>query len=103
MKLKRELKKFASCCAYCGKDLIKYSDKTIDHIVPLSKGGKGRLSNIVCACESCNNLKSDTDLKDWFSQNMDRKAWLMVYLLKMRNFKENYMELIFKKVGKVTK
>lgn len=41
-------------CYYCGK----YGN-TVDHIIPLSKGGKTSLENLVCACEKCNDLKKD--------------------------------------------
>lgn len=29
----------------------------MDHIVPLSRGGKSRKGNIVAACKDCNNKK----------------------------------------------
>ena len=45
-------------CQYCYK---KFSDKklTIDHVVPLSKGGKHEWTNVVTACSVCNNRKGD--------------------------------------------
>lgn len=43
-------------CAICGKQ-ITFNDFTIDHIVPLSRGGKNEISNFQCACEECNKLK----------------------------------------------
>ncbi len=40
-------------CAYCGsKDNL-----TIDHIIPLSRGGTNREDNLQCLCRDCNNLK----------------------------------------------
>ena len=32
---------------------------TVDHIVPLSRGGKWELSNLITACEPCNKKKAD--------------------------------------------
>ena len=32
----------------------------IDHIVPLSKGGKHSWGNVALACRGCNYMKSDT-------------------------------------------
>ena len=46
-------------CHYCGKKLFN-SDATVDHLVPLSRGGE-RLdaNNLVAACRSCNSSKKD--------------------------------------------
>lgn len=45
-------------CAYCGQHRnIKYM--TVDHIIPLSKGGTDSLENLQCTCKLCNRLKSD--------------------------------------------
>lgn len=43
-------------CYYCEK---KYSPKeiTMDHIVPLIRGGKSTKGNVVPACKDCNNKK----------------------------------------------
>ncbi|AEF18479.1 MULTISPECIES: HNH endonuclease [unclassified Hydrogenobaculum] len=45
-------------CGYCGK-VCDDSEITVDHIVPVSKGGKWTWDNLVTACESCNAKKSD--------------------------------------------
>ena len=43
-------------CQYCGKK--KRKDKlTIDHVIPLSKGGAHGPENIVTACRPCNSRK----------------------------------------------
>lgn len=41
-------------CQYCG---IKDSKLTIDHIIPLSRGGKTNWENCVASCKKCNNMK----------------------------------------------
>jgi|SRR5215207_5254709 len=41
-------------CAYC----LTASGDTMDHVVPLSRGGIHHISNIVPACSSCNKHKS---------------------------------------------
>jgi len=43
-------------CQYCSKDLTA-KECTIDHVLPVSKGGKTTWHNVVTACYSCNNIK----------------------------------------------
>ena len=49
-------------CYYCG---IKHDKLTIDHVVPISKGGDNSLCNIVPACITCNRLKGSKSLVEW--------------------------------------
>jgi 5-methylcytosine-specific restriction endonuclease McrA len=46
-------------CTYCGSPATKGNDLTIDHIVPLSRGGTNRRENLTVACFKCNRAKSD--------------------------------------------
>lgn len=50
-------------CQYCGK---KSPDVVleVDHITPVSKGGKNEIMNLVTACFDCNRGKSNIKLKD---------------------------------------
>lgn len=43
-------------CAYCGMKTPE-EDRTADHVIPLSKGGKHSASNMVMACHQCNSTK----------------------------------------------
>ena len=43
-------------CYYCGNN-VGANNLTMDHIVPLSRGGKSKKGNIVPACKECNNKK----------------------------------------------
>lgn len=49
------------CCKYC-KNPCK---PTIDHVVPISRGGKDEASNVVVACSSCNSSKCDHLIHEW--------------------------------------
>ncbi|MBN1260486.1 MAG: HNH endonuclease [Anaerolineae bacterium] len=54
-------------CGYCGLkpgdkqrgQVMKPGDFTIDHILPVSRGGKSTWGNTVCACPVCNQRKAD--------------------------------------------
>jgi len=43
-------------CHYCGQK-VGSKNLTMDHVVPLSRGGRSRKGNIVPACKACNNKK----------------------------------------------
>lgn len=43
------------CCQYCGQE----DATTVDHIVPISKGGTDEPDNLVAACTRCNYSKND--------------------------------------------
>ena len=45
-------------CQYCGTGLT-LKKATIDHVLPLSKGGKTNFDNIVAACPPCNAGKGN--------------------------------------------
>lgn len=42
-------------CQYCGS----HKHLTLDHVIPVSKGGLHTWDNVVTACEQCNQRKSD--------------------------------------------
>jgi 5-methylcytosine-specific restriction protein A len=43
-------------CHYCHRQVGR-EQLTMDHVVPLSRGGKSKKGNIVSACKECNNKK----------------------------------------------
>ena len=60
----RVLEKCKGRCAYCGEPLI-WARWQIDHVVPLHKGGKDELENMIPSCASCNHYKSTLDLEQF--------------------------------------
>ena len=44
------------CCHYCGGNFAP-EDMTMDHLVPVSRGGKASRNNVVPACKDCNSRK----------------------------------------------
>ena len=65
-------------CAHCGKTLDFRKDFTVDHVIPLSKGGRNDISNYVPLCGDCNKAKSNFvyDPRDYYKflpkQELDR-------------------------------
>ena len=58
------LEKWNRTCAYCGAKNVQLE---VEHIVPKSKGGSNRESNLAIACVPCNQAKSNLDIKDFLS------------------------------------
>ncbi|MEO5350687.1 MAG: RNA-guided endonuclease IscB [Magnetococcus sp. YQC-3] len=56
------LEKFDRTCVYCNAKNIPLQ---VEHVIPKSKGGTNRLSNLVISCIKCNQSKSNLDLKDF--------------------------------------
>lgn len=46
----------AGICYYCHRRVGR-ENLTMDHLVPLSRGGKSKKGNLVAACKQCNNKK----------------------------------------------
>ncbi|MGN1360204.1 MAG: HNH endonuclease [Kiritimatiellia bacterium] len=47
----------AGVCHYCGKK-VGAEHLTMDHVVPVARGGRSVRSNVVPACEACNKSKA---------------------------------------------
>lgn len=55
------LRQYRGCCAYCGVDGVM----TMDHVIPLSRGGRHTVGNVVPACGPCNGSKFNKFLAEW--------------------------------------
>jgi 5-methylcytosine-specific restriction endonuclease McrA len=64
------LEKWGRQCVYCGVQDVPLQ---VEHIVPKSKGGSNRVSNLTVACCNCNQTKGNRDLEDFLC---DRPEWL---------------------------
>jgi hypothetical protein len=57
------------CCVYCGRRCQcspgEPNNMTLDHVVPLSRGGTNDRWNIVPACPECNQAKDSQELSTW--------------------------------------
>lgn len=58
----KELNKlYSSACVYCGSE----DGIQMDHVVPLSRGGRHSIGNLVPACSKCNLSKGNKYLAEW--------------------------------------
>ena len=53
------LEKSNGRCAHCGAPISLSEDFTVEHVIPLSKGGTNDISNLVGLCSKCNKEKSN--------------------------------------------
>lgn len=57
------LNKYNGICAHCGEQVNLIHDHpksaTIDHVVPLSRGGLDVISNMQLLCYECNQMKGN--------------------------------------------
>lgn len=67
-------------CAICGKP-VKFKEMTVDHRVPLTKGGTNDLGNLQLAHLSCNRAKADMlpdELSELAEQIVRHSRWLKI-------------------------
>ncbi len=68
------LEKWKRACAYCRKENIPLQ---VEHIVPSSKGGSNRISNLCLACEKCNQRKGTKDIKDFLKKKPELRKSIL--------------------------
>lgn len=59
-------------CAYCGT--LRAERYELDHIVPRSRGGTNRVSNLVVSCLDCNNAKGNQPVEVFLAAKPKRLA-----------------------------
>lgn len=60
--LNKEYKKLNNQpCFYCGS----WNQPTIDHVIPIARGGRHSIGNIVVACKPCNSQKNKRTIQEW--------------------------------------
>jgi 5-methylcytosine-specific restriction endonuclease McrA len=55
---------FDKSCAYCGEE----TKLTLEHLTPLSRGGKTEVGNIVPACSPCNSSKRARTVEEFLPE-----------------------------------
>jgi 5-methylcytosine-specific restriction enzyme A len=59
-------------CHYCGKSFAT-ENLTMDHVLPIVRGGKSSKGNIVACCKQCNNDKKYLTPAEMILKNMENK------------------------------
>ena len=57
-------KRSSGRCHYCGK-AVPPRELTMDHLIPLVRGGRTTKGNLVPACKECNNKKKYLLPTEW--------------------------------------
>lgn len=65
------LEKWGRKCAYCG---AKDTPLEVEHIVPKSRGGSNRVSNLTLACRKCNQKKGSQTAVEYGHPTIQAKA-----------------------------
>lgn len=61
-------------CAYCGRAMVLGPTNarnlaTLDHVLPLSRGGLHHWENTVAACKACNHYKGDMTADEFLNSD----------------------------------
>ncbi len=57
-------KRSSGICYYCSRK-FKADELTMDHLVPVARGGRSVAGNVVPACKECNNKKKYLLPMEW--------------------------------------
>lgn len=72
-----------SCtCQYCGRHLSD-SSTTVDHVLPLCRGGAHDWLNVVASCKPCNHRKDDRTPRE-AGMKLLREPWIPTRALLIR-------------------
>ena len=63
------LEKWGRECAYCGMENVPLE---IEHIVPKSRGGSNRVSNLTLSCRKCNQKKGNKPVEEFLNKKPAR-------------------------------
>lgn len=67
-------------CELCGKKIL-LEDMSLDHRIPLSKGGEDDVSNLACTCDTCNKMKGCILPEDL----LDRTSAILTYQMEKKH------------------
>jgi 5-methylcytosine-specific restriction endonuclease McrA len=85
-------------CAYCGKEGTK-EKLEIEHIIPKSRGGSNRVSNLTLACHKCNQKKGNKTAKEFGYPQVEVNAKKPLKDTAIMNSSRKAMFIELKKIG----
>lgn len=91
--LKEAVRAKSNHCFYCGRQLYD-SNRTIDHIVPITKGGTNELNNLVCCCHECNQVKGGETIFGAIKKLKIKVGWCNDEFPEDKIRKEKYLNYI---------
>jgi hypothetical protein len=65
------LEKFQRRCVYCGRSQTVFE---LDHVLPSSRGGSDRVSNLVLSCHECNTAKGNQTASEFGHPQVEVQA-----------------------------
>jgi 5-methylcytosine-specific restriction endonuclease McrA len=72
-------------CAYCGADGVALQR---DCVLPISRGGRYTLDNVVPACRSCNASKCNDEVTSWMRRRrLDEPAFLLSWVVIVKDLR----------------
>jgi 5-methylcytosine-specific restriction endonuclease McrA len=83
-------------CQYCGKKFPS-SELSLDHVMPISRGGKSTWENVVCACLPCNVRKGNKLLQEAgirLIRHPHRPKWHPLHRLQGRTYPEMWKNFL---------
>jgi 5-methylcytosine-specific restriction endonuclease McrA len=62
-------------CYYCGEK-VGYRNLSMDHTIPLARGGRSTKDNLVPSCKECNTRKKSLLPVEWdeYLESIDKKS-----------------------------
>lgn len=73
-------------CAYCGAAGVALQK---DCVLPISRGGRYTLDNVVPACRSCNASKSNDEVTSWMRRrHLDENTFLLLWYEIMKGLRD---------------
>jgi len=73
------LEKYSRTCVYCDRTGVPLQ---VEHVRPRSRSGSDRVSNLVIACDPCNNAKDSRSVEEFLAADPDRLAKVLAGLRK---------------------